>query len=328
MITMPAQNGFVWARRKSIVAVIVGTAGSTQMVTPAHATVRADAAWRLAQEVSPFDEARALFREGVGLYDMSNYTEALDRFSKAYLISRDIEDEAMRAKVLHGLQFNLARAHVRSFEIDKDSKHLRIASDLLDKYIGNDAGLTVDKEAESLQVQVAALLAEAEAALAEAEAEARRETQASSQNEGSESSTDDAADEGDADDGTFVPRDAPTPKKAKLLLISGYSSLGMAGASLGLMAVGFSQADTAQDDLKAAATGTAADRADSKGKTGNLLGAIGIAGAAAFAAVGTTLVVLGMKKKKEARDEPAFTRVQWAPLVGGEVTGLSLGGKF
>ena len=89
----------------------------------------------------------------------------------------------MRLKVLHALQFNLARAHVESYEIDKDAKHLRTANDLLDKYIGNDAGLSVDKEAEALKVRVEELLAKDEEARAAAEAAALREAQEKKQQE-------------------------------------------------------------------------------------------------------------------------------------------------
>ena len=59
-------------------------------------------------------QAQALFKEGATLYKMSEYQAALEEFKKAFKLSMRIEDDGLRGRVLHALQFNLARAHVKT----------------------------------------------------------------------------------------------------------------------------------------------------------------------------------------------------------------------
>ena len=205
----------------------------------------------------PAEQAQALFEEGVTLYKMSEYTGALEKFAEAFKYSARIEDDGMRGRVLHALQFNLARAHVKTYSLDQDVLHLRQAVDLLEKYLENSAGLRVDGEAE-------ALMAEAKAELARRDRNARG--------------------------GSSSP---PAPGRA--LKVGGYTSLGVAAAGLGIMVGGLVMAKRADGEDAAAKTAVQLEEAERRGKLGNTLSVAGAVTAGVCAAVGATLVVLGTR---------------------------------
>ena len=167
---------------------------------------------------SPVSQAETLFNSGVSRYEVSDYPGAIDRFSEAYEVSKGIADAQQQAEVLHALQFNLARAHVKSYGIDQDIRHLRIAIDLLNKYIANDAGLETDDEAESLM----------------AVAQSELETHESSHRGAHVSS-------GTVDEQHERSMSSET---AKGLRVGGYVSLGLAGATLGLLGGGMAMVRT------------------------------------------------------------------------------------
>lgn len=266
---------------------VVGPAGLVPSVTRAAAAPAAE---------EPAARAKSEFEAGVSRYQQSDYAAAIERFSASFDASTGIEDPQLRANVLHALQFNLARAHMKMYGIDRDLQHVRVALDLLDKYLQDAADLGIDPEAETLRAQAGEVLAQAETS------SAAEETVASGS---------DGADEG-GDGG------------AKGMVLGGYVSLGLAAASLGVMGGGLAIGAKADGDFDTATTESGVDEARSNGKVGNAMVYAGVASAVVFGGVGAALLVLG--KKKQRGKETA--RIHWAPALGTTHAGVTLGGRF
>ena len=272
-----------------------------------------------AQEPTPAEQAQALFKEGAAQYKMSNYPVSLDRFGAAFVLSLEIDDAALRVRVLHALQFNLARAHVKTYKLDKDLMHLRQAVDLLENYLEDDTDLGVDDEAH-------ALMAEAKAELERRESAAPIAGPAAIEAQPGGGEADDITPvEAEASPGE-VEGDRGPAKPGKALMLAGYGSLGMSAVGLGLMVGGIVMGKSAADDHATAGTKADIDDADRRGKLGNTLFIAGAATAGVFAAAGVTLVVLG--KRASRRGGRSAARIWVSPSAGSALTGLQVGGRF
>jgi tetratricopeptide (TPR) repeat protein len=263
-------------------------------------------------------QAQALFTEGVTLYKMSDYQAALEQFKKAFKLSMKIEDDEMRARVLHALQFNLARAHVKTYEIDRDMQHLRVAVDLLNKYSSSSDEFGADEGAEQL--------------LAYAQAELTRATPAPSPVVRSENDTSQSGAEVDSDEsvksGEQKPLDNANRRSnpsGKALRIGGYVALGLGAASLGLVGGGMAMGAKAKRDYADAGTASDYDSAISRGNTGNALALTGAVAAGVLLSAGVVLLVV--EKKKGSRATQA-ARLRFAPQMGSDGGGVWLGGVF
>ena len=274
---------------------------------PAFAESRA-AQPETAEAPSAAQQAQALFKEGATLYKMSDYTGALDKFTSAFKYSAQIEDDDLRGRVLHALQFNLARAHVKTYRLDKDLLHLRQAVDLLEKYLADGAQLGIELEAEALMAQAKAELARQE----EKAEETAKSAVAPSETPTGES----PGSPGAVDDGG---------KPGKALTLAGYSSIGVATVGLGLMVGGIVMGSSADKEDAAADTAAELQAAERRGKLGNALTVAGAATAGVFAAAGVTLVVLG---KRGARRGGRTAGIWVSPSATATFTGLRLGGSF
>ncbi len=255
-----------------------------------------------APEASPLVQARSLFQEGVVAYGMSNYEDALAKFSEAFALSMQLADDEQRVKVIHALHFNLARAHAKTYAIDQDSRHLRTAVDLLGKYLSLEPESGDREEAEML-------IREAEAEL---EQIAERRKRARRPRRSARGNVDKA--EGQP------PMDVPA---ARGLMVGGIVSLGVAGAGLAVMGAGLAMAQSAQNDLGTLTTDVGA--VDAKGQRANGLAIAGLVTAVVCAATGSTLVVLGRKRQ---RVEGAEARVSVAPWLQRGRGGVAVGGRF
>ena len=72
-------------------------------------------------------EAERLFRQGSARYAAADYAAAIEAFQAALeLVLKHDFDPAVEL----GLLVNLARAHVRAFEVDRDLMHLRTALEI------------------------------------------------------------------------------------------------------------------------------------------------------------------------------------------------------
>lgn len=260
------------------------------------------------EEESAAQEARTLFSRGSSSYALSKYAESVTLFEESFLAAEKIEEVALRERVLQALRFNLARAHVKAYEIDHDVTRLRTALDLFDKYVDNGPELESELETEQLSTQVREELAR----LSGAKEEVKEEETESSEDVEAESFT---GEEGQDEEG-----------KAKSLRVGGYVALGLGVASLGLMGGGMAMASSAKTDYGNAGTQSAYDAALSQGKTGNVLAVSGAVAAGVLVSSGVALLVVG--KRREGREGASASRIEMVPGVGVAGAGMWLRGRF
>ncbi len=299
--------------------------GLTTLALVVAQTPAAAPAWAQPETVeaqSPAQQAQALFKEGAAQYKMSNYAVSLEKFSQAFVLSLEIQDADLRRKVLHALQFNLARAHVKTYKLDQELMHLRQAVDLLENYLEDGADLGIELEADSLIAVAKAELARRESL---ASAAAPQPANSGSEGAGEEAAVEEVAAPAPGP-GEEAGRDRGPNKAGKPLTVAGYTSLGMSVAGVGLMVGGIMMGKAAGDDHETAGTKTDVDDADRRGKLGNTLTIAGAAAAGVFAAAGVTLVVLGKRRSKQAGRSTA--RLWMSPAAGVRLTGIQLGGRF
>ncbi len=108
--------------------------------------------------------SRKAYEEGKTAFDVAEYELALEKFEASFELAEGIEDAELRAQVQATLWFNLAQAHLKSYELDDDAAHLTRARDLLRKYLEADLDLTDDDRASIEQ-----LIADIEDTLAQRE---------------------------------------------------------------------------------------------------------------------------------------------------------------
>ncbi len=303
-----------WCWRSGALAACVGGVGT--LPSAAHAETLA--LWRAAPSAA--EQAQVLFKSGVSRYQMSDYNAAIEKFSQAFEFSVEIEDRALRVRVLHALQFNLARAHMKSYGIDKDLSHLRTALDLLGKYLA-DEDLGTDQEASALATE-----AREELDTREEEARALAASGQASDNDEQQGSEALLAPGEDADNPGASGDDRGAATSAgRGLLLGGYASLGLGVASLGLMAGGMVLASKSNGAYVDAGTGNDVDAERTRGELGNALAIAGGVGAGVFLATGIGMVIMGRKQKARASQMAAL---QWVPVWSSRQLGLSLKGHF
>ena len=277
---------------------------------------------------TPAQQAQTLFERGVSRYEVSDYPGAIENFTHAYDQSRKIEDAALRGRVLHALQFNLARAHVKAYGIDEDRQHLRIAIDLFGKYLAEGAELGIELEAEVLMERAKRELD------AQKLADANQRERDRKEDSGESSLPDDGVTERDSDsrsdDEARQPGEqgadrGPSHQGRKSLRIGGYVSLGLAAVGAGMLAGGMVMGVKADDDYEQASTGVDATNAQDRGRLANSLTVAGAASFGVFGTVGVALLVVD--KMRRTRGATART-IRVAPQVTRSTAGLVLGGQF
>lgn len=293
------------SRTLFLVAVGVGMVGVVEPAlakTHGHSRAVAIAASDGAPEASPLVKAKILFQEGVVAYGMSNYKDALAKFSEAFALSMQLADDEQRVKVIHALHFNLARAHAKTYAIDQDSRHLRTAVDLLGKYLSLEPESGDREEAETLIREAEAEL-EQIAERRQRGRKARRSARGNEGKAGGEQATD-------------------TPA-ARGLMVGGIVTLGVAGAGLAVMGAGLAIAQSAQNDLGTLTTDVAT--VDAKGQRANGLAIGGLVTAVVCGATGSTLLVLARKRRRMHDTE---ARVRVTPWLQRGRGGVAVGGRF
>lgn len=113
-------------------------------------------------------DAEEIYQRGVVSYQTHDYDAAIETFTEAFELAKQLEDEVKRERVLAGLRFNLARAHLRKFEIDGDESRLRIARRLVADYRAALLSAGKDPDADEHVADIEAELAVAEASVAKA----------------------------------------------------------------------------------------------------------------------------------------------------------------
>ncbi len=132
------------------------------------------------------------------------------------------------------------------------------------------------------------------------------------------------------------PEPEPEPEKKGVkpgtgMIIAGSVLTGVGVAGLGVMGAGIGMGASAQNQVNDPLVyGTTFDEVDKKGKLGNTLAFVGLGVGVAGLASGVALLVLGVKKRKQAGggadDETARLRI--APVFTGDQGGLVLSGRF
>lgn len=267
-----------------------------------------------AEGATPLEQAKELYRRGVAEFDMANFDEAIDLWTKAYsLIDATPENITTR----DALVYNVAKAQREAYKIDGDITRLKRAEQMLERSLQNSAEISDEADSEKLKRELDDLRNQ----ISSAEGQGGASTDDTNEDAGSDDASEDSGattqppvDRGATDDGGG--------SGGKGLLIGGAVLAGLGVAGLGVMGAGLAMGSSAS----AAATDVEADplaRPDEikKGKTGNALAfAGGIAGPVLLGA-GVALIVVGIKKNKKSqsawRVAPSLTRSEVGLMVGG-----------
>lgn len=234
------------------------------------------------------DETRDLFERAATQYETSQYNGAVETYTQAYQRSLTIEDEELRGRVQAAIFFNLARAHVKAYALDKSAEHLQQAIDLLDKYLAQTADLADQLDAEQL-------LDEARTELDRVEDQQREDARANE------------------------PSPAEVVNKPGLK-IAGYTLLGLGIAAGGAGIAGAVLAADAQDQYLAGPTRDDRDQAQDQGSIANTMIIAGSVSAGVLVGVGVTLVLVD-RKRSRSRVSPTA----WATPTS---VGVAVGGRF
>jgi hypothetical protein len=264
--------------RRALALALVGALA----LPPEAADARTRGAERMGDAEPAEDTARTLFDEGSTAYDTSDYNLAIRKFTEAYAAAGTIADEDTRKRVLAGLLFNLSRAHVEAYGVDRDVSHLRIAKDLFKKYQSRYG--EADFASMELQAKIDKLLAEAEAEPTPASASAGSDDATAPRSAG-------AVDNPPKSDG-------PAPGRG--LIIGGITSLAVGVAGLGLLGGGAAIVASAEDDYAAGPTRDDRDAAADRGATGDTLVTSGAVVASVGLIAGAALLAVGLRRRKSA----------------------------
>ena len=266
------------------------TSLSLSVSTPATATATA---------ADPAEaEAKALFEHGQAQFETADYEGAIESFTRAYEAARRIEDGQFRAVVSATLQFNLAGAHIKAYEINDEPKHLEQARVLLRRYSEREA---LDEEERASAAQLLTRVEELIAALPEPEPPPS-----------------------DRDPDEPPPAEQPVPKDSNLgrgLIIAGAVATGLSLAGLGLMTGGLVIGDAAVDEFLAADNGAGRTAAIDRGRRGNTL-------AIAGGVLGGTLLVAGVSLLAVGATRARPRAVAVRPALAPGLVGLHLSGSF
>jgi tetratricopeptide (TPR) repeat protein len=209
------------------------------------------------------EQTRDLFDRAATQYETSQYNGAVETYTEAYRRSVAIADEELRGLVQAAILFNLARAHVKAYALDKSVEHLLQAIDLLDKYLAQTADLADQRDAEQLLEQAKAELA-------------RVEQQAAATEPG--------------------PREDQGRRDDRKLRIAGYTLIGFGVAGGGAAIAGAVLAGQARTDYTAGPTRDDRDSAARSGQLSNALIVAGSVSAGVLIGVGVVLAVVGRKR--------------------------------
>ena len=256
------------------------------------------------QAEADWKKAEQLFRQGSARYSAADYAGAIEAFQSALeLLAMHDFDRAVEFALL----LNLARAHRRAFEVDKDITHLRTALEIyrrLERLALEDS----DERAEAVEA-----IPELEAQIAEVEAAVPEPVEPG------------PSEPGPSEPGPSEPK--PARPGGTGLVIGGSVAIGLGVAGLGLMTYGLLAGQKAESDGVAlggtAWTQTQVDAIDRRGKQANTLAIVGGVVGGVGVAAGAALIVLGVKKKRATGSTQARALPYGSPRGGGLVVEVS-----
>jgi tetratricopeptide (TPR) repeat protein len=279
-------------------------------------------------EAPDADQAEAMFRRGQAKYETADYNGAIELWTEAYaLVDSSTENASIKALLI----YNLAQAHLKAFELDKDQIHLKQALQLLQSFRSNltlihEDPTEIDEETRKVEERIK----EVEGMLAELErAEAREDPDPAPTEAPIEAPIAVVEPAQDAEPKGQDARSG-TPLIAAGGTIVGLGALfGVTGIVGGLLASSANDiSDLERDDL--------IGREDqfATGRAGNAMLIVGSVGAGVLVPTGVALLVVGVLRNKQLdRHRAALPRS--TPRVGpsfggvwGMGGGLTLSGEF
>lgn len=255
------------------------------------------------------DDAKQLFARGQTCYETADYGCAIDLWTMAYDEVSQAATDDPHARAL--LLYNLAQAHRRAYEVDRDIEHLRRARALLLTYLELLEVVTQSPDARAReQLETERALDELDAELARSEAHSLVVPVA-------------------------VPADAPSPsgKRPGLALeivganvlafgLLGGAGLALAGTLIGREANDFAGIEPSEYEART----TQLER----GRRANLLAQAGAGAGGALLVLGVALIAGGVAMdRKHARSSERARAWQLLPSVDARgQLGLHFGGSF
>lgn len=248
-----------------------------------------------------------LYTQGQEKFDAGEYGDAGDLWAQAVRQLPENKNNSATRQTIMNLALD---AYLRAYRNGNDRSHIDDAKALLDEYEAALEGTGVELSAEiaSEKGKIEDILAEL-AAKEAAEAEKNNEPDP-------EPDTEPEVD----DDPLPVGNDSP----GRGMVIGGSVMLGIGGAGIGLLLGGVIGSLRAQADFDSTEDGTTEhETARKKGKTMNALAYTGAVVAPLFIGAGVALLVIGLRKNKQARNS-----VMMLPEAGPNYVGLGLSGRF
>ncbi len=269
---------------------------SIAIPVPVHATH--------APENGELERMQKLFYEGSARYSAANYTGAIESFTAALeIVTRTGADPSVRGALL----LNLAKSHVKAYDVSSEIRHLRTAREIYGRYASEaePAGYPPD-DASDATAQIAAL----EQQIASIEA---------------------ASKPAPAPDGPTPPTTAGAadPGKGKrnlgIALAAGGGAFVAGGIGALVFGTTFKPAANKQiKDMMQGGTTEANNYLERETLKGNIWMGVGATMATVGAAGLAVGIVLMVKNKKPAN----AAHLRWAPTVARGTIGLSLDGRF
>lgn len=243
-----------------------------------------------------------LYTQGQEKFDASDYGGAGDLWAEAVRTLPENPDNSATRETIMNLALD---AYIRAYRSDESRSHIDKAKTLLDEYEAaleaNGAALGTEIASEKAKIEdILAELAAAEQPDPEPEVEPDVEP--------------------DGNDPVMT-----NDKPGQGLVIGGAVMLGVGAAGVGLMVGGLVGGGSAQKAFDASVPDSAErDSIEKRGKTMNILAITGGVVGGVFLGAGVALLIIGLKKNKEAR----LNNVMLLPDVGPEYAGFGLSGRF
>ncbi len=240
-----------------------------------------------------------LYTEGQEKFEAGDFGAAGERWAQAVRAVDEGPDSATRQTIM-----NLALdAFLRAYQADDDRKHIDAAAALLVEYeaILEGSGVELSPEIVSEKGKIDKILAELDKPVEEVEEDTPVEVVEPS------------------------PVEEPIDDKAgQGLVIGGGVMIGVGAVGLGLLLGGVIGGASAQKAYDSAENGTDEQSdAETRGKTMNILAIAGGVVAPLALGAGVALLIIGLKRNKEAQGRAMIT-----PAFGPSYTGLTLTARF
>jgi tetratricopeptide (TPR) repeat protein len=258
-------------------------------------------------------QAKALYEAGLVRYQVADFEAAIELWLAAY---EKVPDELGAGTIKAEIVYNVATAQERWYDVDQDITHLRKAKRSLEGFAAILGSIYDDAVVEEEQVKARARIAELSERIERAETAARDFELAKA--ERMRAKFDPVVDERERIRNTGMLGAGAT------FTVLGGLSLATMGAGIGL--VRKAEADVANAD-EWSELGPRRD-ALSLGAAGQRMAVIGGVAAGVFVATGVPLLVTGVTFEKKRRAYRSKYALRVAPVVGREVSGIVLSGRF